>query len=111
MRIALKTLFLGILVFMLWITIKATLNRGMLDEGAEIWPYWWFRATLADAYCGFLTFFAWVAYKERPAWRKVLWFVLIVTLGNIAMSIYMLIELFRLKHEEPLTTLLIRRNG
>ena len=54
----------------------------------------WFLATLADAYFGFLTFYVWVAYKEHSVWRKLLWFVLIMVLGNIAISVYVLIQLW-----------------
>lgn len=106
-----KLLFAGILGAMLWLTTTAALDRGMLDAGRELWSSWWFRATLADAYFGFITFFTWVAYKERRAGRKILWFLLIMTLGNIAMSIYVLIELFRRKPSEPFATLLTRQNA
>jgi hypothetical protein len=106
-----KLLFAGILSAMLWVTATATLDRGMLDAGGELWSYWWFRATLADAYFGFITFFAWVAYKERKMWSKVLWFLLIMGLGNIAMSIYVLIELFRQKPADTFATLLTRQNA
>lgn len=58
-------------------------------------------ATLYDAYGGFLTFYLWVAYKERVAWSRALWFVLVMGLGNVAMSAYMLKELFKVKPEEP----------
>ena len=60
----------------------------------------WFRATLVDAYCGFLTFFVWVAYNEHTMWRRGLWFVLIMTLGNIAMSVYVLIQLTKRRPSE-----------
>jgi hypothetical protein len=111
MKSVLKILFGAILVSMLCVTTIATIDRGMLDAGGELWKFWWFRATLADAYCGFITFFAWVAFKERRWLRKSLWFVLIMALGNIAMSIYVLIELFRLKRDEPLANLLTRQNA
>lgn len=70
----------------------------------------WACATLFDAYFGFLTFFVWVCFKETKVWVKVLWFVLIMMLGNIAMSGYVLIQLFRLKAEEPASAVLSRRN-
>jgi len=110
MNTALKLLFASILVAMLAITTMATMDRGMFDAGGELWQFWWFRATLADAYFGFITFFAWVAYKERRHVRKLLWFVLIMCLGNIAMSVYMLIELFRHKPSDPLSAILTRQN-
>ena len=39
---------------------------------------------------------------------KAAWFVLIMGLGSIAMPGYVLIQLFRLKPEEPLSQLLFR---
>jgi len=111
MKAILKWLFAGILAAMLFVTITAGLDRNLFQAAGEMWPQWWFKATLVDAYFGFLTFFVWVAYKERRIWRKVLWFVLIMCLGNVAMSCYILIELFRLGKDEPFAVLLTRHNG
>jgi hypothetical protein len=65
-------------------------------------------ATLWDAYFGFITFWVWVAYKERTVWARVSWLVLILALGNIAMSFYVLIQLFRLKPDQPVEAALWR---
>ena len=111
MRAFLIGLFVVVLVTMLYVTISASLDQSIVTAGAALWPDAWFRATLADAYFGFLTFFAWVAYKQRTTASRVLWFVLIMLLGNIAMSIYVLRELIRTKPDEPLFTLLTRRYG
>ena len=107
----LKCIFVGILLAMIFVTITASLDRSLFEAGSEMWSQWWFKATLADAYFGFLTFFVWVAYKERQLWRKALWFALIMCFGNLAMASYMLIELFKLREDEPFATLLTRRNG
>jgi hypothetical protein len=69
----------------------------------------WFVATIFDAYFGFLWFWLWVAYKE-PSWvDKVLWLVLILALGNIAMAGYVLLQLARLPPEADFEDLLLRR--
>jgi drug/metabolite transporter (DMT)-like permease len=68
-------------------------------------------ATLYDAYFGFVTFYAWVFYKERGVWVRILWFLLIMGLGNIAMSFYVLIQLFRLGPDEPAANILRRREA
>jgi hypothetical protein len=79
----------------------------------EAWPGYaanpWAVATLWDAYFGFLTFYVWVVYKERKIWARILWFLLIMGLGNIAMSLYVLIQLMRLRTDEPAETILWRR--
>ena len=107
----LKALFALILLAMLSVIITATIDQSMFEAVGKIWPNWWFRATLADAYFGFLTFFVWVAYKELRLWRKLVWFASIMLLGNLAISAYMLLELSKLKAGDTLETLLTRRHG
>ena len=65
-------------------------------------------ATLFDAYFGFVTFYAWVFYKETSWLARIVWFVAIMGLGNIAMSSYVLIQLFRLRPEQPASDILLR---
>ena len=107
----LKALFTLIFIGMLAVIITASIDRNIFEAVGKIWPNWWFRATLADAYFGFLTFFVWVAYKELHLWRKLVWFASIMLLGNLAMSAYTLLELFKLQKGDNFETLLTRRNG
>jgi len=110
-RLALTLLFGGILAAMLVITVTASLNQPLWQWGgltAEP-DRWWTWATLADAYFGFLTFYAWVFYKERALAARVGWFVAIMLLGNIAMATYVLVQLARLRPGEPVARLLLRR--
>jgi hypothetical protein len=106
----LKLIFFGVLVGMLVVTIRASLDRSVFDAG-EVVRDPWGLATLVDAYFGFLTFYLWVAYKERTALRRSLWFVLIMALGNIAMAIYMLIQLYRLPEGAGIERLLLRKES
>lgn len=108
MKILLKLLFTAVLAVMTWVTVAATLDRGVFEAGRELWQDKWFQATLCDTYFAFLTFFLWVAYKERCFIRRAVWFFLIMILGNFAIAAYMLIQLFRLKKEDPLENLLLR---
>ena len=107
----LKTLFAVIIFAMLSLTIIASIDQNIFEAVSNMWPSWWFKATLADAYFGFITFFVWVAYKELRLWRKLLWFALIMLLGNLAISAYMLLELYKLQGGDTFATLLTRRNG
>jgi len=92
----LKVLFGAILAVMLAVTVTAALDESVFEAGARLWPEPWFRATLADAYCGFLAFYAWVFYKERSPAARAGWLVAILALGNIAMAVYVLLRLLRL---------------
>ena len=96
---------------MLAVTTYASLDRSILSVGSQLTADHWFQATLADAYFGFLTFYVWVAYKEPVIWQKLLWFVLIMLLGNIAMSAYVLIQLWEWEPEQGIEHLLVRRNS
>lgn len=109
MKLFLKLLFGGIFLWMLVMTIRTSM-------AVSLWAAWptyaanrWAVATLWDAYFGFLTFYVWVVYKERQLWLRIIWFLLIMGLGNIAMSLYVLIQLIRLRGDEPAETILWRR--
>lgn len=110
MKTFLKLLFGGIFVFM----VVMTLRTGLAVSLRSAWPSYaanpWAIATLYDAYFGFITFYAWVFYKERRGWTRILWFLLIMGLGNIAMSFYVLIQLFRLRPDEPAAAILRRQS-
>ena len=69
----------------------------------------WLVATLFDAYFGFLWFWLWIAYKETSATARVAWLVSILVLGNMAMAIYMLWQLWRLPPAARAQDLLLRR--
>jgi len=110
-KLFLKLLFGGIFLWMTVMTIRTTLAVSLW----EAWPSYasnpWAIATLWDAYFGFLTFYIWVVYKERRIWVRVLWFLLIMCLGNIAMSLYVFIQLMRLRRNEPAETILWSRSA
>lgn len=105
----LKVLFMAILVTMLWVTISASLDRGVFDAAADLWPDPWFRATLADAYFGFLTVYVWVAYKERTLLARAVWLVAFLGLGNIAIAVYVLIQLVKARRGGSLQSVLLRQ--
>jgi hypothetical protein len=93
MKAFLTAFCLAVLALMLYVTISASLQQDIVTATRGLWPDFWFRATLADAYCGFLFFWLWVAWREQTVLRGALWFVLIMLLGNIAMACYLLIQL------------------
>ena len=110
MKLFLKLLFGGIFLWMTVMTVRTLL-------AVSIWAAWpsyaanaWAVATLWDAYFGFLTFYVWVVYKERKLWARILWFLLIMGLGNITMSLYVFIQLMGLGRDEPAETILWSRN-
>jgi hypothetical protein len=109
-RPALTALFGGILVAMLLVTTTASLKQPLWDWGGLTSEpdRWWTLATLADAYFGFLTFYAWVYYKQVSAASRAAWFVAIMLLGNIAMAVYVLLQISKLRPGEPVASMLLR---
>jgi hypothetical protein len=93
---------------MIILTFVAMQESSLIEAGSELWKDAWFRLTLADAYFGFLIVYLWVAYKERKPWAKVVWFILLMALGNMAVSAYILIQLFRIKRGNLAESLLLR---
>ena len=106
MKKLLQILFLVIFVWMIVMTTRTCMEISLWDA----WPSYkanpWAIATLWDAYFGFLTFFIWVCFKESRLSMRMLWFLLIMGLGNIAMSFYVLLQLHKLKPDEPLSKVL-----
>jgi uncharacterized membrane protein YbjE (DUF340 family) len=110
MKLFLKILFGCIFVFMIGRTIRTGLAIGI----RAAWPAFaapWGIATLFDAYSGFITFYVRVAYTERSAVAQVLWFLLIMSLDNLAVSFHVLLQLLRPKPEEQAASILARRPG
>ena len=109
MRLYLKILCGLVIVAMLAVTIWASLHESVVPAAVRLWNDPWGRATLFDTYFAFLTVYLWVAYKEPGPIRRVAWFLGVMLLGNIAISIYMLKELLRLQEEDSWDVLLTRR--
>lgn len=106
----LRILFLLVLTSMLAVTSWAGLQCPLRAIPPNVLHHPWFIATLADAYWGFITFFVWVAWKERSFAARLLWLVAILLLGNLAMASYMLLELFRVPAVNTVHELLVKRN-
>ncbi len=109
MRRTLQALAISIIAIMLVLTVGASLDRSVFTALTDLWPDPWFRATLADAYFAFLTFYAWIWYKEPGVGRRAAWLGLILFLGNFAMAGYLLLELSRLGPGDGVESLLLRR--
>ena len=76
-------LFTVILLSVMAMAFLASMERSVFQAGRGLWPDPWFLATLLETYLGLLIFYVWVAYKEKTALPRVLWFILIMALGNM----------------------------
>jgi hypothetical protein len=106
----LRFFFLFILGSMLCVTTWASKQMPIWKLPYETWTHPWFIATLFDAYWGFLTFYCWLVYKEVSWLARIAWLIAILLLGNIAMAIYVLIQLIRVPLSAKVEEVLLRRN-
>ena len=109
MIIFLRLLFSLVLASMLWVTTWASTQCALWETPRAVVTHPWFIATLFDTYWAFITFYCWLAYKERGWLAKVLWLVAVLLLGNITMSVYILIQLFRVPATARLEEVLLRK--
>lgn len=111
MILFLRLLFLVVIASMLWVTSWASLHQPLGDFArSATFREPWVIATLFDAYWAFICFYVWVAWKEQSLFARVLWFIAIILLGNLAMAAYMLRELFGVSASGPLNEVFARRN-
>ena len=107
----LRGVFSLVLVAMLAVTGWASSQVALWQIPGSVGGHPWFIATLFDTYFAFLTFWLWLAYKERTWFPRLAWLLAILLLGNIAMATYMLILLFRLPRTATLEQVLVRRGS
>jgi predicted permease len=105
----LRIAFSSVLVSMLCVTTWASLQLPLWETPHAVVAHPWFIATLFDTYFAFLTFWAWVAYKETSWLARIAWLLGILILGNFVIASYMLIQLFRVSANASIEEILIRQ--
>jgi hypothetical protein len=97
---------------MLWVTSWASLQCPLFGVPHAVATHPWFIATLFDTYWAFVTFWVWVCFKQQSWLARSAWLIAILTLGNIAISLYCLSELFSLPANARASDVLtLRRQG
>lgn len=109
MRTFLKTFLILLLLWMIYVVVSTSLKSNLFTEWDYLGAIPWMQATLWDFYANILIIYLWILYKEKNTGIRILWAVLLFCLGSIASIIYVLIQLFRLKDEEPLENLLLKK--
>lgn len=103
----LRLLFSAIIGAMLWVTTWASFTEALGDFAAgPVIRNPWVVATLFDAYFAFITVYVWIAWKEQSLGARILWFIAVILLGNLATAAYFLSELFKVPASGPLTEVL-----
>ena len=105
----LKVIFGSIFIFMLYATTKASLELNLFEHLSTLIKDPWAVMTLYDAYFAFLFFYIWFFYKEKNWGLRIIGFIMVVCFGTIFMSLYMLIRIFNLKHDDGFKELLLSK--
>jgi len=107
--ITLKILFSALSLFMVYMVVSTSLESNLIKEWSFLGSIPWMRATLFDFYANIIVLYAWVVYKEVGWFSRVLWLLLFVGLGSITVTLYVVIQLIKLKPGEGIEHVLLRR--
>ena len=108
---ALKILFGLLFVWMCYTVISTSIESNLFKQWDFLGSIPWMKATLWDFYANVTVIFLWVCYKENSIALRILWLILLVTLGSIASCAYVLIQLFRLRRGQGLKEFFGKQNG
>ena len=70
-------------------------SGGFSEEGSTILGLPWGRVTIVDLYVGLVIFAAWVAIRETRWTARIVWWLALATLGNLASAVYLTAASFR----------------
>jgi TRAP-type C4-dicarboxylate transport system permease small subunit len=62
----------------------------------------WILVTVVDIYISFFVFYLWVFFREKSLFSKFIWLLLIIFTGSVAITLYVLIQLFKLRKGQTL---------
>jgi hypothetical protein len=107
--ISLKILFSALSLFMVYNVVSTSLESNLIKEWSFLGSIPWMRATLFDFYTNIIVLYAWVVYKEISWYSRIIWLLLFVGLGSITVTLYVVIQLMKLKPGEGIEYVLLRR--
>ena len=96
---------------MIYVTITTSLRSNLFEEWSTLGQIPWMTATLKDFYINITVIFSWIAYKEQSAASRIVWLLLLVGLGSIAVTAYVVIQLFKLQPGDSAEKILLRQRA
>jgi len=96
---------------MAYIVITTSMESNLIQEWSFLGSIPWMRATLIDFYFNIAVLYAWVLYKETGWMSRIIWLLLFVGLGSITVTLYVVLQLMKLKPGEGIEQVLLRRAG
>ncbi len=95
---------------MLFTVIQTSLQSNLFTDWNFLASIPWMRATLVDFYINTIVLFAWMAFRANSWVERFFWLILFVLLGSMATTLYVVIQLLKLKEDEPVRNAFIIKN-
>jgi len=108
---SIKIFSILVLIWMIGVSTWASIEANVFTGGKYILEHRWGIATLSDCYFGFYFCYLWMFYKERSNALRFFWFILVTLFGTIAISVYLLIQIFQLKKDACIEDLLLQKSA
>lgn len=93
MKKVLAFYFALVFAIMLAATTWASLEKNVFEAFVDLGSDRWGLATLFDTYLGFMAFWLWTASVTKGNGKRFGWFLFIMSMGNFAISIFMLLRI------------------
>ena len=101
MKNLLIAIFSVLFIYIVYTVISTSLESNLFKEWNFLASIPWMKATLIDFYINTVVLIAWISFREDKWVVRILWLILLVFLGSIATTAYVLIQLFKLGKDEP----------
>jgi len=73
------------------ILVYAFVEGDFVRDGRQLLAMPWGIVSLVDLYVGFVLFAAWILYRDGITLASVLWILAVMTLGSLAICVYVLV--------------------
>ena len=111
MKYLLISIFIVLFVYMVYTTISTSITSNLFAEWNFLASIPWMKATLIDFYINTAVIFTWIAFRENKWPIRILYLILLVSLGSMASTLYVLIQLFKLDNNEPVINAFLMKKG
>ncbi len=105
----LKIFFGGLSLLMVYLVIVTSLKSNLFQLPEAVLNEPWFWTTLTDFYFNIAILAVWVFYRERSKVAAALWVLGFICLGSIATCFYVFLQLQKLKADEQVPNILLRK--
>ncbi|MBU1100792.1 MAG: DUF1475 domain-containing protein [Bacteroidetes bacterium] len=103
MKNILITIFGFLFIYIIYTIVATSLESNLFTEWDFLASIPWMQATLIDFYINTIVIAVWVAFKEKHITKTIVWFIAFCLLGSAATTFYVLLQLFKLSADEPVS--------